>query len=99
MDLDEAQKLAAEIDRMLKRKGKRPRESHIIAADIAEKAGELAHSMRHVRGRGRSRERREIGQELADLLYSVCWIANSYGLHLNDYYRKKILNYLKKYGR
>lgn len=100
MDLDEAQQLAAEIDRMLSRKGKKPRSPFVICTDILEEAGEVASIIKGFHGMKKVRlTKKHLGDELADLLYSILWLANTYKIRLNEHYREKIMAYLKKYGR
>ena len=60
---------------------------HEILARFVEETGELAREINNVYGpkkKKSSEETRELGGEIADLLFTICCLANSLGISLDE---------------
>jgi NTP pyrophosphatase (non-canonical NTP hydrolase) len=68
-------------------------------ARLAEETGEVAREINHLYGDKKKRVETEknLGDELADVLFTICCIANSEGISLQDYWDKMMKE--KHYGR
>lgn len=67
-----------------------------MLASIMEETGEVAREINHLEGHKPKKEKRikqKLGEELADLLFSVICVSNYYELDLLDEFK----NVLKKY--
>ncbi len=72
---------------------------HEILTRLAEEVGELAREVNHEFGPKRkkpSEKPSSIGGEIADIIFTVCCMANSLGIDLDKEFRKAID---KLYGR
>ncbi|MBS3098952.1 nucleotide pyrophosphohydrolase [Candidatus Pacearchaeota archaeon] len=69
-------------------------------ARLSEETGEIAREMNHLYGTKKkkfSEEKKELGQELSDVIFTVCCIANNSGINLQEYWTKMMKE--KHYGR
>ncbi|MFX1315189.1 MAG: nucleotide pyrophosphohydrolase [Promethearchaeota archaeon] len=70
---------------------------------IMEELGELAREINSLEGykpkKGREREKSNLGEELADLLFSIICVANYYKIDLNDEFEKIIDKYSERDSR
>ena len=66
---------------------------------ITEELGELAREINDLEGfkpKKRKKEKTLVGEELADLLFSIICVANHYDIDLNSCLEKVILKYTKR---
>jgi len=69
-------------------------------ARLSEETGEVAREMNHIHGTKKkksSEETKELGDELADVIFTICCIANSHGINLDEAW--KIMAEKKMYDR
>lgn len=72
---------------------------HEILARITEETGELARLINHLYGPKKKKlteAEQELGEELADIIFAICCMANSHGINLDEAF-KKVMD--KSYGR
>lgn len=66
---------------------------------IMEEFGELAREINHLEGfkpkKSTEKNKKDLGEELADLIFSIICLANYYEIDLNE----KINNVIKKYSK
>jgi len=70
-----------------------------IMTRLAEEAGELARELNHRFGpkkKKSSEEKQEIGDEMADIIFTLCCLANSQDIDLDEHF-KRVMD--KCYGR
>jgi len=70
-----------------------------ILARLTEETGELARELNHRYGPKRKKpgeDAREIGQEISDIVMTLCCLANSHGINLDEYWKGTMD---KLYGR
>lgn len=73
---------------------------HEILARLAEETGELAREVNHLFGTKKKKDgepENTLGQELADIIFTVVCMANSQGINLQKEWEKMIRE--KNYGR
>ena len=71
-----------------------------MLARLTEEIGEAARELSHLHGikkKKSNEDLNELGQELSDVLFTVCCIANSHGIDLDKEWSKMIQE--KNYGR
>jgi len=69
-------------------------------ARLAEETGEVAREINHLHGTKKkksSEETRELGDELSDVIFTVCCLANSHEINLQEEWDKMMRE--KNYGR
>lgn len=62
-----------------------------IIARLAEETGELAREVNHIYGQKKkkpSEETNEMGDEIADVIYTLCCLANSQKIDLDEAFEK-----------
>ncbi|MEK6872584.1 MAG: nucleotide pyrophosphohydrolase [Nanoarchaeota archaeon] len=67
---------------------------------LAEETGEVARIINHLHGTKKKKPTEEIkslGQELSDVIFTVCCIANSHNINLEEEWKKMMQE--KQYGR
>jgi NTP pyrophosphatase (non-canonical NTP hydrolase) len=65
---------------------------------LTEETGEVARELNHLHGTKKKKdEESKLGKELADVMFTVCCIANSHGLTLQQFWDE--LMQKKLYGR
>jgi len=72
---------------------------HEIYARLGEEFGELGREINHVYGskpKKPTEDKREMGEEIADIIFTLCCLANSQGINLDDSW-KTVID--KCYGR
>ncbi|MBI2564718.1 nucleotide pyrophosphohydrolase [Candidatus Woesearchaeota archaeon] len=72
---------------------------HEILARLTEETGELAREINHIYGpkkKKASEKTSELGEEIADIIFTCCCLANSQGISLDKSF-KKVID--KCYGR
>lgn len=72
---------------------------HEIVARLAEEVGEIAKEVNHQFGPKRKKageKQSSLGDELADVIFTVCCMANSQGINLDDAFQQAMDKY---YGR
>ncbi len=72
---------------------------HEILARLIEETGELAREINHIHGPKKKKseeETKEIGDEMADIIFTVCCLANSKGIDLDESF-SRVMD--KCYGR
>ena len=70
-----------------------------VIARLAEETGELAREVNHRFGpkaKKPSEDKKELGDEMADILFTLCCFANSQGINLDNHW-KSVMD--KCYGR
>ncbi len=68
---------------------------HEIMVRMAEEVGELAREVNHRWGPKKKKpteDTREVGEELADIIFTIVCMANSLGIDLNDSFSKVVGN-------
>lgn len=71
-----------------------------MLAHMQEELGELAREINHIHGikkKKSTENKRELGEELADLIFTICCIANSHNINLSDEWYRHMQT--KQYGR
>lgn len=69
-------------------------------ARLAEETGEVAREINHLHGTKKkksSEQTKELSDELADVIFTVCCIANNHGINLDETWGKMMRE--KHYGR
>ena len=64
---------------------------HEILARLMEEAGELAREINHLYGPKKKKsteEMKELGEEIADIIFTLCCLANSKGIDLDKSFEK-----------
>ena len=64
-----------------------------IMARLSEETGELARELNHIYGPKKKKsteETRELGDEMADIIFTVCCLANSHSIDLDDCFKRCI---------
>lgn len=64
---------------------------HEMLARLMEETGELAREVNHLFGPKKkkdSEDRRELGAEMADIIFTLCCLANSKGINLDDAWKQ-----------
>jgi len=72
---------------------------HEILARLTEETGELAREINHIYGpkkKKSSEETKELSEEMADIIFTICCLANSLELNLDESFQQ-VMN--KCYGR
>jgi len=72
---------------------------HEILARLIEETGEVAREINHLYGPKKKKDSeltRELGEEIADVIFTLCCLANSKGIDLDESF-KKVMD--KCYGR
>jgi|TARA_B100001971_G_C18150055_1_gene515308 NTP pyrophosphatase (non-canonical NTP hydrolase) len=72
---------------------------HEILARLIEEIGELAREINHIHGPKKKKseeETKELGMEVADIIFTLCCLANSKKISLDESF-KKVMD--KCYGR
>ncbi len=62
-----------------------------MLAALIEENGEVARELNHLFGNKKKKsteEKRDLGKELADMLFAICCIANSQNIDLDEYFQK-----------
>jgi len=66
-------------------------EPHEILARLMEETGELAREVNHLYGIKKKKfpeESKELGDEIADIFFTLCCLANSKGIDLDESWQK-----------
>lgn len=66
---------------------------HEILARLMEEVGELAREINHLYGpkkKKESEDKHELGDEIADVIFTLCCLANSQGIDLDDVWKRVI---------
>ncbi len=69
---------------------------HEILARLMEETGELAREVNHMHGPKRKKsteETREMGEEIADILFTLCCLANSQDINLSEAWKRIMEKY------
>ncbi|MCX6803625.1 MAG: nucleotide pyrophosphohydrolase [Candidatus Diapherotrites archaeon] len=69
---------------------------HEILARLTEEVGELAREVNHIWGPKKKKsteETNELSQEMADVLFTICCLANSQKIDLDTAWKKMIQKY------
>ena len=72
---------------------------HEILARLVEETGELAREINHIFGPKKKKateDKRELGEEITDVIFTLCCLANSLDINLDDSW-KHVMD--KCYGR
>ena len=72
---------------------------HEILARLIEETGELAREINHLYGPKKKKadeDTRDLGEEIADVIFTLCCLANSKGIDLDEVFKKTMK---KCYGR
>ena len=71
-----------------------------MLARLTEETGEVARELNHMHGTKKKKDNedtRELGQELSDVIFTVCCIAHSHGINLEEEWNRIMQE--KHYGR
>lgn len=71
-----------------------------MLARLTEETGEVARELNHMYGTKKKKpteDTRDLGQELSDVLFTICCIANSHKINLQEEWKKMMQE--KHYGR
>lgn len=88
MSLEDLQKQVDEWTKQYKIQYWQP---HEILARLIEEIGELAREINHLYGPKKkklSETKEELGEEIADIVFTLCCLANSQGLNLDECFKK-----------
>jgi len=69
---------------------------HEILARLMEEVGEVAREVNHLYGpkkKKNSEDKRELGDEIADVIFTLCCLANSKGINLDDSWKRVMDKY------
>lgn len=64
---------------------------HEILARLTEETGELAREINHIYGpkkKKSSEDTKELGEEMGDIIFTVCCLANSKNIDLDEVWKK-----------
>jgi NTP pyrophosphatase (non-canonical NTP hydrolase) len=95
---DPLKKIQEKIDDWIKNHGGYWPPLAMLSA-ITEELGELSREINALEGfkpKKRRKEKTYLGEELADLLFSIICVANHYDIDLNSYLERIILKYTKR---
>lgn len=71
-------------------------EPHEILARLMEECGELAREVNHIYGpkpKKSSEDIKELGDEMSDIIFTLCCLANSKGINLDEAFQKMMKKY------
>ena|SRR3989344_7219268 len=71
-----------------------------MMAALSEEAGEVARELSHMYGTKKKKpteDTKDLGQELSDVLFTICCIANSHNINLQEEWNRMM--HEKLYGR
>lgn len=72
-----------------------------MMARLAEETGEVARELNHIYGTKKKKTpdegKRDLGQELTDVMFTVCCMANSHNINLQEEWDRMMRE--KQYGR
>ncbi len=74
---------------------------HEILARVTEEVGELAREINHLYGPKKKKsneEIKELGEEIADVIFTLCCLANSKGVDLDEAFKKVMDKYYSRDG-
>lgn len=72
---------------------------HEIYARLGEEVGELAREINHLYGpkpKKSSEDKKELGEEMADIIFTLCCLANSLGIDLEDAFSRVMEKYSRR---
>ena len=72
---------------------------HVVLARLAEEVGELAREINHLYGPKQKKpgqDTRDLGGEMADIIFTLCCLANSKEINLDEAWERTMKKY---YGR
>ena len=72
---------------------------HEILARLMEEVGELAREINHLYGPKKkkdSEDKKELGEEIADVIFTLCCLANSKRIDLDSSWKQIIVKYRKR---
>ena len=98
MDISELQKIAKKFRDGLNRQNPKQYNTPVeLLADLTEELGELAKSITRKEIRNMGSEHK-IEEEVIDVLFSLLWIANHYGLDIEKEIKKSVQKWEKRFG-
>lgn len=74
---------------------------HEILARLMEETGELAREINHLYGPKKkkpSEDTKELGEEIADVIFTLCCLANSKGIDLDKAFKRVMNKYFERDG-
>jgi NTP pyrophosphatase (non-canonical NTP hydrolase) len=74
-------------------------EPHEILARLTEECGELAREINHLYGpkpKKSSEETKELQDEMADIIFTLCCLANSKGIDLDEAFKRMMNSILRE---
>jgi len=83
--------LQDEVDRWTSQFEPQYWQPHEILARLMEETGELAREVNHLYGPKKkkdSEDERELGDEIGDIIFTLCCLANSRGINLDDAWKR-----------
>lgn len=72
---------------------------HEILARLMEETGELAREVNHLYGPKRKKpeeQTRELGEEMGDIIFTLCCLANSKGIKLDEAFQQVMTKYQQR---
>lgn len=93
MSLKEVQK---EVDKWTSQFEPQYWKPHEILARLIEETGELAREVNHLHGpkpKKSSEDIRELGDEISDIIFTLCCLANSKGIDLDESFQRMMEKY------
>ena len=72
---------------------------HEILARLVEETGELAREINHLYGpkpKKSTENTKDLGEEIADIIFTLCCLANSKGINLDESFRRVMDKYNKR---
>ena len=72
---------------------------HQILANLIEEVGELGKEINHLHGpkpKKSTEDLKDLGMEIGDIIFTLCCLANSKGINLDDAFKRTMDKY---YGR
>jgi len=73
--------------------------AHQIFVRLSEEVGELAREINHLDGpkpKKPTEQTKELGEEIADIIFTLCCLANSKGINLNKAFDDMMRKYIER---